>query len=75
MTNQISIDQALQALVPGTFLLVLLFGIIVSVILNYHWTRFEIDTQRIKKMRVLYFSVSGTIFAILVVLLATIYLL
>jgi hypothetical protein len=55
--------------VAGIILLIMLisFGIL-SAILNHHWSRYEIDADRYKKVRNIYYAGAG---AILILMFAT----
>lgn len=54
-------DALNQFLYVGSFVvflvLILLFATI-SAILNYHWVRYEISAENVKKIRLLYFGIS-----------------
>ncbi len=53
------ISNFLQPVILFTFLGVLLFFVIMSAILNFHWTQYGIDTAQLSKIRRVYFGVSG----------------
>jgi len=54
--------QTAQLISIGTFGLVLLVFVIISVILNYHWTHYGISLGQIGRVRVIYFGVSSILF-------------
>lgn len=51
--------QTAELIAMGAFGLVLPVFVIISVILNYHWTRYGISLGQIRKVRAIYFGVSG----------------
>ena len=60
---------------PATLLIflgVFLFFGIISVILNYHWTQYGIDTRRLAKIRRIYFGVSALFLLVITGLLISI---
>ena len=52
-----------------SFLAVAAFFGIISVILNYHWTRYGVRKERIRLIRQIYFGVSIALFAALTTVL------
>lgn len=65
-------EPFIQLLNTGTviifFVLIIAF-IILSVILNYHWTRYGILPKNIEKIRLWYFGVSTILFGIMAIAL------
>ena len=45
----------------------IVFFIIISIILNYHWLKYEINNKQVLLMRFIYFTVSALIFYAMVV--------
>lgn len=60
------VRNVLRAVIPIVFLGALLFFVILSALLNYHWTRFEITAERARRIKKLFFSVAGILVAIMV---------
>ncbi len=51
-------QQLVLLILAGTWAGILIgFGII-STILNYHWTRYEVKSERLRRIRSVYFSIS-----------------
>lgn len=59
------IDKILAFSAIAVFILVVIFGGVISVVLNYHWTRYGIEQSQIKKIKSLYFGVAGVLFIIM----------
>lgn len=57
--EEAAVRHILRAILPVIFLLVIIFFVILSAFLNYHWTRFEIATEQARKVRRIYFLGSG----------------
>jgi hypothetical protein len=67
------LSKILTSVAGWTFLLVVLFFIIASVILNYHWNKFEIDKSRTRKIKGVYFGISGILLIIMTALFVNIF--
>lgn len=50
----------------------IVFFIIISVILNYHWGRYGIHPEKLKKIKAVYFGLAAVVFIIITGLLITI---
>ncbi|MBI5152952.1 MAG: hypothetical protein HZA36_00600 [Parcubacteria group bacterium] len=50
------------------FLLSTLFVFILSIILNYHWTNYSIDTASLKKIRFVYLLITSILFFLTIAL-------
>ena len=66
MENEI-VNQVLEPLSGIVFLVFLLIFIVVSVVLNYHWTHYGISADKIKKIRLWYFTVSAVLLLIITI--------
>ena len=51
------------------FALVMVFFAVITVILNYHWKQYGVTVESLKRLRKIYFSVSGVIMAAMTVIL------
>ena len=58
------ITKLLPGAIAAIFAMATLFFIVTSVILNYHWGKYVVRGERLKNMRVIYFSVSAIIFVL-----------
>lgn len=54
-------------LMIGTFVFLALVFIIVSIILDYHWRKYELGIERVKTLRTIYFSISGAFLVMLLI--------
>lgn len=73
MIQNTEITQILHILTPIAFLVLFLFFIVLSIILNYHWTRYGVAKKSIGKIRLWYFGFSLILFFIMAIsLIATI---
>ena len=59
------ITKLLPGAIAAIFAMATLFFIVTSVILNYHWGKYVVRGERLKNMRVIYFSVSAIIFVLI----------
>jgi len=46
----------------------LVFFILITIILNYHWTRYGVDPEQLKRIRIIYFGVSILLLGIMALL-------
>lgn len=60
MTNE-TVNQLLPLAVLAVFALAVVIFIIVSVIVNHHWSKYGIPGEHLKRVRVIYFSVSAVL--------------
>ena len=72
MTGTENISKLFPAIGLVVFAGVLLFFAIISLILNYHWRKHGVGLGGLKTARVIYFAVSGILFAAMVILLLSI---
>ncbi len=63
--NGATIHQILPAAIAAIFAMVVVIFIIESIVLDYHWTKYGVRGDRLKKIRVVYFSVSAVIFVLI----------
>ena len=61
MENLLAI-KILNSATPIAFLVLLIFFIVISIILNYHWTRYGIEEKNIQTVRMWYFGFSLILF-------------
>jgi len=59
-------EPILKIIAIVVFLLLLIFFTIISIILNYHWSRYGIDKKRIKKVKIIYFGISFIFLTIII---------
>ncbi|MCX7589358.1 MAG: hypothetical protein N2Z85_00240 [Patescibacteria group bacterium] len=52
-----------------TFIILIIIFIVLSLILNYHWNRYEISIYRTSLIKKIYFSISGILIFIIFILL------
>jgi len=64
------INQLLKPVSGILFLILVLIFVIVSIVLNYHWTNYGVTADKIRKVRTWYFSVSAVLLLIMAVFLA-----
>jgi hypothetical protein len=64
-----ALSKTLTSIASWTFVIAIIFFIAASVILNYHWSKFEIDKSRIRKIQGVYFGISGILIIIMIGLL------
>jgi hypothetical protein len=64
--NGATINQLLPAAIAAVFALVVVVFIVMSIVLDYHWTEYGVQRERLKKIRTVYFSVSALIFVIII---------
>ncbi|MBZ1345392.1 MAG: hypothetical protein KY055_02030 [Candidatus Nealsonbacteria bacterium] len=65
--EQIVIPPIISTILPVAFLISLVLGIIISIIFNYHWTRYGIGQEKIKKVRKIFFGVSFIFLTVMIV--------
>jgi len=58
----------LNAIAAFVFLINIILFIIFSWVLNYHWKRYEISISRTFSIRKIYFTISGIMFFIILLL-------
>ncbi|MEK7195171.1 MAG: hypothetical protein AAB655_00580 [Patescibacteria group bacterium] len=46
----------------------LAFFVIATIILNYHWKKYEVDTMRVRATRYVYFTVSAVLITVSAIL-------
>lgn len=59
--------STLKAIIPVFFLISIIAFIVISVVLNYHWTRYGITKDGVKKLRKVYYGVSSLILFIMTI--------
>ncbi|OGY99404.1 MAG: hypothetical protein A2945_00930 [Candidatus Liptonbacteria bacterium RIFCSPLOWO2_01_FULL_52_25] len=64
MTNE-TINQLLPLAILAVSAVAILIFIIVSVVLNHHWSKYGIPGEHLKRIRIIYFSVSAVLFAVI----------
>jgi len=64
------VENIVPAIALGAFGVALLFFLILSWVLNYHWSRYGITSRELKLARRIYFGVSFALIIILVILIA-----
>ncbi len=67
------LSKTLTSVASWTFVIAIIFFIAASVILNYHWSKFEIDKSRIRKIRGVYLGISGILLIIMTALLVNMF--
>ncbi len=68
------LSQALKPTMLLVFLGVLIFFGVVSVVLNYHWKEYGIDSQRLSKVRRIYFGVSAILLVAITIFILPLFL-
>jgi len=59
--NYAALDKFIVPAVWIVFAGMCVFFIVISLILNYHWTRYGVSAARLTRIRVVYFSVSAVL--------------
>jgi hypothetical protein len=67
------VSSYMTPLVYAVFFLTGALYIILSFILDYHWRAYGLDTDRIRMMRIAYFSASGIVITFMVLVLPGIF--
>ncbi len=65
--EQTPVYQIISIILPIAFLITLVLGIIISIIFNYHWTRYGVRQEKIKRVRKIFFSVSFVFLTVMIV--------
>ncbi|MBT9169087.1 MAG: hypothetical protein DDT19_02439 [Syntrophomonadaceae bacterium] len=60
-------NQIINVVVVLTLIAVVVSFIIISVVLNYHWSRYGISADKIKRVKRIYFGISAVFIAIMAV--------
>ena len=68
MSPQIITSELVSKIVAGWFGLLLLFFTVITLIFNYHWKQYGISQKTLKRLRKIYFSVSGVLLILATVL-------
>ena len=71
MTN-VPIEHFLKPISLIVFLFFAMVFIILSVILNYHWTNYEVTKEKLEKVRFWYFTISWTLILLMIACLIAI---
>lgn len=61
VTQPVVVSPLLRVIVALGFLLVMLFFTLISIFLNYHWHKYEVDPGRTRIQRWTYFGVSSVL--------------
>ena len=59
MSNAENFSELIQLISWGIFACVFLFFTVISIILNYHWTKYGVHPRRLKLVKTIYFGVSA----------------
>lgn len=66
------IHQILTAIALVSFMFIAMFFTVVSIVLNYHWTKYGIEAGQIKKIKRLYFGIALTLGILMILMLLAI---
>lgn len=64
MNLQILTGELVSTVVTGWFALLVVFFAAITLIMNYHWKQYGITPKTLKRLRKIYFSVSGILLAL-----------
>lgn len=67
VNEMVSYFRLSEYLRPGmalAMILVLLFFVVMTVVLNYHWNKYVLDKSKLRKARLLYFGIAGILIII-----------
>ena len=68
MENEILTGELISKIISGWFAFLLIFFGIITLILNYHWKQYGITEKTMKRLRRIYYSVSGVLIVLAVIM-------